>query len=90
MSVTTFRLRSDIEQDLEAAACELDRSKSWLINEAIKEYIQRRKLEDVRWQETWRAMESVATGSVVSGEAVHAWLKSWGHPKETTPPKAGE
>jgi predicted transcriptional regulator len=35
-------------------------------------------------------MESVASGVVVSGEAVHAWLKSWGSKKELPPPEVGQ
>jgi predicted transcriptional regulator len=35
-------------------------------------------------------MESVAQGRVVSGEAVAAWLQSWGTDKELSPPKAGQ
>lgn len=90
MGVTTFRLRPDIEKDFEAIARDSDRSKSWVINEAIEEYIQRRKAERARWEETLQAMQSVAQGNVVSGEAVHTWLKSWGQSNESRPPKVGE
>lgn len=46
--------------------------------------------EQTRWQETLKAMESVAQGRVVSGEAVHDWLRSWGAASELSPPKAGQ
>lgn len=46
--------------------------------------------EQTRWQETLKAMESVAQGRVVSGEAVHDWLRSWGTTSELSPPKAGQ
>ncbi len=90
MTVTTFRLQADIEENLEAIAGRLHRSKSWVINQALREFIQRQELEQVRWQETLRAMESVAQGRVVSGEAVHDWLRSWGSDNELPPPKAGQ
>jgi predicted transcriptional regulator len=35
-------------------------------------------------------MDSVAQGNVVSGDAVHAWLRSWGSADELPPPKVGQ
>ncbi len=90
MSTTTVRLQPDVEERLEAMSEKLHRSKSWLINQALREFIRRQEQEQVRWQETLRAMESVAQGKAVSGEAVHAWLRSWGAPDELSPPKAGQ
>lgn len=90
MAVTTVRLRPEVQEGLENMADELQRSKSWLINAAVAEFIQRRRLEQLRWQETLAAMESVARGEVVSGDAVHAWLKSWGDSNEFPPPEVRE
>lgn len=90
MSVTTVRLGQDIEETLDALAGKLQRTKSWLINQALREFIDRQELEQLRWQETLAAMESVAKGQVVTGEAVHAWLRSWGATKELAPPRVGQ
>ena len=90
MTVTTVRLQPEIEESLEAIAGKTQRTKSWVINQALKEYIQRQEQEQVRWRETLNAMESVAQGKVVSGEAVHTWLRSWGSSEELPPPKADE
>lgn len=90
MSTTTVRLQPEVEQGLEAMAGKLHRSKSWLINDALKDYIRREEQAQARWQETVQAMESVAQGQAVSGDAVHAWLRSWGNADELPPPKAGE
>ncbi len=90
MSVTTVRLQPEIEESLKAIAGKLQRSKSWLINEALKEFIERQTLEQSRWQETLNAMESVAQGKVVSGAATHEWLKSWGSTDEAQPPTTGQ
>lgn len=87
MSVTTVRLQPEIEQGLQAMASSTQRSKSWLINQAIKEFIERQSLEQNRWQQTLQAMESVAQGRVVSGKDVHSWLQSWGTDKELSPPE---
>lgn len=88
MGVTTVRLQPELEARLEAVAAKLHRSKSWLINQALREYIERQALEQTRWEATLSAMESVARGNVVSGEAIHAWLQSWGTADELPPPTA--
>jgi predicted transcriptional regulator len=68
MSVTTVRLQPELEENLEATAKKLHRSKSWLINQALREFFARQELEQNRWQETLQAMESVAQGRVVSAK----------------------
>lgn len=90
MSVTTVRLQPEVEESLLDMAQKLQRSKSWLINQALREYFERQSLEQDRWQETLQAMESVAQGKVVSGEAVNTWLQSWGSADELSPPKTGQ
>ena len=88
MSVTTVRLSAELEESLEAAASKLDRSKSWIINQALNEFLERQELEQTRWQDTLAAMESAAQGKVVAAEEVHAWIRSWGSSDELPPPKA--
>ena len=90
MSVTTVRLGQDIDETLDALAHKLQRSRSWLINQALREFIEREELEQVRWQETLDAIEAVANGQVVSGDAVHAWLRGWGTSNEVAPPRIGQ
>lgn len=90
MSVTTVRLQPENEEGIKALAKKLHRTKSWLINQSVREFIQRQEQEQARWQETLQAMESVAQGKVVSGESVHTWLRSWGNSGELPPPKIGE
>lgn len=90
MTVTTIRLQPEVERGLEAMSDKLHRSKNWLINQAIREFVARQELELSRWKETLTAVESVARGKVVSGEAVHDWLASWGLPNELSPPQADQ
>lgn len=87
MSVTTVRLQPEVETGLELMADKLHRSKNWLINQAIREFVARQELEQSRWNETLAAMESVAQGKVVAGQAVHSWLASWGSVDELRPPQ---
>jgi predicted transcriptional regulator len=90
MSVTSVRLQAELEDGLDAMSGKLHRSKNWLINQAIREFIARQELDQSRWQQTLVAMESVAHGQVVSAESVHAWLASWGAPDELPPPQVGK
>lgn len=90
MGVTTVRFQPEVEQGLENMAQRLQRSKGWLINQAMAEYLERHEREQVRWQATLDAMESAAQGRVADADAVHDWLRSWGQADELPPPKAGE
>ena len=87
MSTTSVRLQPDIEQDLEHLAARHQRSKSWLINQALREYVQRQSSEQDRWQQTLDALDDVDAGRVLPAKTVHAWLQSWGTSNEPSPPK---
>ena len=89
MSITSVRLPSEIDHALSDAAQKLQRSKSWLINQALKEFLEREKLLQSRWVDTAEAMESVAAGCMISGDAVHHWLQSWGSVDELMQPQVG-
>jgi len=86
MGVTSVRLNSDVEAPLEQLAQKLDRSKNYIINQAIKEFIARESMEDARWGDTLEALKSVKSGKVVGEEDVTPWLESWGNKDEKTPP----
>ena len=88
MGVTSIRLNSDVEESLEELAHKLDRSKNYIINQAIKEFVARQSMEDERWRDTLNALESVKSGKTVNEKEVFAWLQSWGSEKEKTPPGA--
>lgn len=86
MSVTTVRLQAEVERNLESIASQLDRSKGWVINQALWEYIEKHQLQQQRWQQTLEAMESAAQGRVVGADEVHEWLASWGTDNEQAAP----
>lgn len=90
MGVTTVRLQSDVEQHLEAIASRLHRSKGWVINQALSEYIEKQQFEQERWKQTLEAMESAAQGKVVDSSEVHRWLNSWGTENEQDAPRPGK
>lgn len=90
MSVTTVRLQAEVEQHLEAIASRLNRSKGWVINRALLEYIEKQQLEQERWKQTLEAMESATQGKLVDASEVHRWLNSWGTENEQEAPRSGQ
>jgi len=86
MGVTSVRLNTDVEAPLEQLAQKLDRSKNYIINQAIKEFVARQSMEEARWNDTLEALASVKSGNVVNEGRVSEWLESWGTKDEKTPP----
>ncbi|MCK5479294.1 MAG: ribbon-helix-helix protein, CopG family [Methylococcales bacterium] len=86
MGITSVRLKPEIENPLEDLSKKLDRSKSYLINQAIKEFLARRSLEEKRWVETLEAIDSVKSGELIEETEVNDWLESWGAENELEPP----
>ena len=86
MGVTSIRLNSELEAPLENLAQRLDRSKNYLINQAIKELVARQAMEDSRWEDTLKALASRKEGKVINESEVVSWLKSWGSDNESSPP----
>ena len=87
MSVTSIRLNNEVERPLENLSVKLDRSKNYLINQAIKEFLAKQSLEDTRWKDTLEALESIKSGKSIDEADVNAWLNSWGTGVRTSSPK---
>jgi len=87
MGVTSIRLQPEIENPLEKLANKLDRSKNYLINQAIKEFLARKSRDEKKWNETLEALESVKSNRVIEEKNVNEWLDSWGKDNEQKPPK---
>jgi len=87
MGVTSIRLQPEIENPLEKLASKLDRSKNYLINQAIKEFLARKSLDDKKWNQTLEALESVKLNRVIEEQDVNEWLDSWGKDNEQKPPR---
>ena len=87
MSVTSIRLADEVDQPLGSLAKKLDRSKNYLINQAIREFLARQSLEEARWQDTLEALESVKAGKTLSDTDVNSWLNTWGTGERKNSPK---
>lgn len=88
MSITSVRLTDDIDKPLESLAKKLDRSKNYLINQAIREFLVKQSLENSRWQDTLEALTSIKAGKSIDEADVNTWINSWGTGARTPPPKA--
>lgn len=87
MSTTSFRLDDDLENKLSSIAQSLSRSKSWIINDALRLYIAREERKQQMLRETEEALADLEAGRVVSGVEVMQWLETWGTEGETEAPK---
>lgn len=87
MATTSVRLPDDLAEQLTELAEKLNRSKSWLISEAVKDFVARANEDARRWQETLEALDAVKGGQFVDGEEVDAWLARWGSDDELPTPR---
>ena len=78
MSKTNINLQDDLEQPLAQLAKKLNQSRNWIINEAVKEFLEQCSFDEQRWQDTLTAIESVKDSKSISAEKVESWLANWG------------
>jgi predicted transcriptional regulator len=87
VNTTSFRLDDDLEDKLEATATKLKRTKGWIINEALRRYIEREEQKLRMLEETEEAIADIRAQRIVSGEEVMEWLSTWGTASEGKAPK---
>jgi len=87
MAVTSVRLSEELERKLTSAAERARRTKSWLINEAVRDYLDRMGQDERRWADTLEALASVKAGRVIGGDDMMEWIASWGKKAEKKPPR---
>jgi predicted transcriptional regulator len=85
MATTSFTLRIDTELKarLESEAAAEDRSSAKLTQMAIAEFLERRAWKRQAIEE---GMADVREGRLIDGDAVMAWVESWGTQKELPEP----
>lgn len=86
MATVPFSMRIDakLKSRLEKEAKRRDRTAGFLANRAIKLYFE--ELDRLK-KELDDASAEADKGIFISGEAVHAWMESWGTENELPPPK---
>jgi predicted transcriptional regulator len=80
----SVRLQPALNDQVAAIATALDRPKSWVIEQAVKDYV---SLEQWRLAAIDEGVKAADEGRVASHEDVVAWVRSWGQPGELAPPK---
>lgn len=81
----TIRLPIGVKQKLEALATSTNRSKSWLAAQAISVYVEEQSWQLQQIQSALLLADS-EEAVWVEGEAVDAWLNSWGTETEKPTP----
>lgn len=87
MAITGVRMPDELLAQLEQAAVKLRRSKGWIINHWVKEYLDREAHKSQILEETLEALADLKAGRTVDGAGVMDWLESLGTESEQAPPK---
>ncbi len=80
----TFRLNPEIVERLDLLAASTNRSKTFLVEEALTDYLEREAWQIAEIAEA--VAEADAGGPFVEHETVDAWLRTWGKDDEKPPP----
>jgi predicted transcriptional regulator len=80
----SVRLPGTMNDQIAELAVALDRPKSWVIEQAVRDYIAVQQWQLAAIDEGIRAADA---GEVVAHEDVVNWVRSWGHSDELPPPK---
>ena len=86
MAMTSVRMSDDLMKKLEQVAGKLRRSKGWVINDALREYLEKEEQKARRLEETHQALSDLEEGRVVDGDQVMDWMESWGAKDEKDSP----
>lgn len=87
MGMTSVRVPDDMLSRLESTATRLRRSKGWIINDALREYLEREERRVQRLEETRQALAELDAGDLVEGDEILVWLDNWGTPDEREAPR---
>lgn len=80
----SVRLRPALNERVAALAAALDRPKSWIIEQALEDYLAVQAWQLAAIDEGIRAADA---GQLIAHEDVAAWVRSWDGPEELPPPE---
>lgn len=86
MGMTSVRMPDELLEQLQETAEKLRRSKGWIINDAVREYLAKQERQSRMLEDTREALADIKAGRVVDGADIIDWLDSWGEDREKTPP----
>jgi predicted transcriptional regulator len=82
----SLRLQPELNDQVSALAEALDRPKSWVIEQAVKDFVAVQEWQLAAIDEGIKAADA---GRVVSHDEVAAWVQSWGQTDELPMPECG-
>lgn len=83
-SAKTIRLAPELDKEVSKIAKALNRPKSWVIEQAIKEFV---ALQEWHLAAIEEGIRDADAGRVVPHDEVAAWVRSWGKPDELPAPE---
>jgi len=87
MGMTSVRMPDELLAQLEATAEKLRRSKGWIINDAVREYLVKEERKARMLDDTREALSDVRAGRVIEASDIIDWLETWGTDDEKAPPE---
>src|SRR5580704_15215614 len=82
----SVRLEPALNDKVTAIAATLDRPKSWVIKQAVRDFV---AVQEWQLAAIDTGLSAADTGRVVAHDDVVAWVRSWGRPDELPMPKCG-
>ena len=82
----SVRLPETLNEQVTEVAAALDRPRSWVIEQAVRDYIAMQQWQLAAIDEGIRAADA---GKVAAHEDVVKWVRSWHSADELPPPKCG-
>jgi len=82
----SVRLEPALNDQVTAIAAALDRPKSWVIEQAVRDFV---ALQEWQLAAIDAGIRAADAGKLVGHEDVVAWVESWGRPDELPMPECG-
>ena len=79
----SFRVSEETATELEALAEATARPRSWLLEQALEQYLEHQRWQIAHMQAGIRELDA---GNSLPHEDVVDWLRTWGTERETEPP----
>jgi len=79
----SVRLQPELNEQIAAIAAAMDRPKSWVIEQALEDYVEVQKWQIAAIEEGIRQADA---GQLIPHEKVAAWVQSLGGPNELPMP----
>jgi predicted transcriptional regulator len=82
----SVRLEPALNDRITVIAAALDRPKSWVIEQAVRDFVAMQEWQLAAIDEGIRAADA---GRIAAHDDVAAWVESWGRPDELPMPECG-